>query len=198
MATIAENLQTLVEQKAAIKAALDNKGKEPTDALKTYAGLIDELENDDQNTYVITNAAGTHRAYAIKSSETPVTLTATSNDIRLGTTAVTNEGYTEGGKDIPAYHSETGRKIVLAGENVSITKDTYDYTKIQVIVTDYNTNIDDSVATSYVVIGDSVYKSGATEKVADVTKDDTTQSINLGITADKKSVLRYFIMREER
>ena len=197
MATIAENLQTLVEQKAAIKAALDNKGKEPTDVLKTYAGLIDELENDEQNTYVITNADGTQRAYAVKSSETPVTLTATANDIRLGTTAVTNEGYTEGKKDIPAYQTRAGRKIIQAGEKVTLDLVDYDYTKIQATLATYNESITQSTTVVSVTVDNTIYAVGTTTKQADITKNDSLQTVDFGITADVKSVLRYFIMREE-
>lgn len=197
MATVAENLQILVDQKAAIRAALESKGKEPTEKLSTYAGLINELENDEQNTYVLTNADGTQRVYAVKSSDTAVTLTATENDIRLGATAVTNTGYTEGTKDIPAYHTQEGRKIVLAGNKISLTLDTYDYTNMQAILTAYNTNVSESVAAYAVVIGGVVYSANETTKLADVTIDDNTQTINFGITADEKTVLRYFIMREE-
>ena len=141
MATIAENLQTLVDEKANIKAALETQGKEPTDELKTYAGLIEGLENPDKVEYCVT-VDGENKAYAQLYGQEKVQLTATENDIRLGTAAITDSGYTEGSKDIPAYRSDTGRKIVQAGDKLTIsTIDTYDYTKMQVIVTDYNTNI---------------------------------------------------------
>lgn len=197
MATIAENLQTLVNHKEAIKTALETKGKEPTDKLSTYAGLIDELENEEQITYVLTNADGTKRAYAVKSAEQAIKLTATPNDIRLGTTAVTNAGYTEGEKDIPSYQTIAGKKIIQAGEEVKISQPIYDYTKIQATLANYNTSISDSVEIVASTIDDAVYKAMATTKLSDITKEDSTQSIKLGITAENKSVLRYFIMREE-
>lgn len=197
MATIAENLQILVEQKAAIKAALENRGKEPTDKLSTYAGLINELENADQISYVLTNADGTQRAYAVTSGEEAIHLTATANDIRQNTSAITDEGYTEGTKDIPAYHSNTGKKIIQAGSEISITIDRYDYTEFQAILCKYGTSVTDSVEVFAATIDDSVYKACATDKLADITTDGETTTINLGITADTKTVLRYFTMREE-
>lgn len=195
--TIAEKLQIVLEQKEAIKAALESKGKAPSNDIRTYAGLINELENDEQNTYVITNADGTQRAYAVKSSDTPVTLTATENDIRLGTTAVTNEGYTEGSKEIPAYHTRTGRKVIFAGNEMSLTLTDFDYTFLQVIVTKLGSTISESVEAYAVVIDDVLYQANSTTKLADVTKDSSTNTINLGITANEDTVLRYFTMREE-
>lgn len=95
MPTIAENLQTLIEQKAAIKEALQNQGKEPTDSLSSYADLIGSLENPDRIIYCLT-VDGVNKTYAQLHSEEKVTLTATEDDIRLGTTAITSSGYTEG------------------------------------------------------------------------------------------------------
>lgn len=197
MATIAENLQTLVEQKAAIKAALNNKGKEPTDALATYAGLIDELENEEQITYAITNADGTQKIYGVKAAAEAVTLTATENDIRLGSTAITNKGYTEGAKDIPAYHSLTGKKIIQDGAAVTITTDNSQFTHIHAMLSTYDTSILKSVAVYANVVEGVLYAAGSNTKLADLTVDESTNTIRLGITAQGKTVLRYFIMREE-
>lgn len=197
MATIEENLQILIEQKAAIKAALAAKGKEPTEKLKTYAGLINELENEEQTTYVLTNSDGTKRAYAVKNKDEAITLTAQCDDIRLGSTAITNVGYTEGTKDIPAYHSQTGRQIIQAGAIVKIPIIDYDYTKFQATIAKYNTSINDSLNVYISTIDNGVYRAGTTEKIADITKDTENETINLGITVNEKSVLRYFTMREE-
>lgn len=197
MATIAENLQTLLDQKAAIKAALENKGKAPTEELGTYAGLIDTLENEEQISYVLTNADGSARAYAVKSAEEAITLTATENDIRLNTTAITNIGYTEGQKDIPAYHTQTGKKLVLAGAPVEITLEDYDFLHMHAMLCEYDTSIINSVLVYANVVEGVVYEANTANKLADITVDGDTKTISLGITADKKSVLRYFLIRKE-
>lgn len=197
MATIAENLQTLLDQKAAIKAALENKGKAPTEELGTYAGLIDTLENEEQISYVLTNGDGSARAYAVKSAEEAITLTATENDIRKATTAITDKGYTEGQKDIPAYHTQTGKKIVQAGATVSITLEDYEFTHIHAMLSTFDTNIAGSVSVYANVVEGALYAANSNTKLADLTIDAETSTINLGITAENKSVLRYFLIREE-
>ena len=197
MATIAENLQFLLDQKQAIKEALTEKGKNPTDELKTYAGLINELENEEQITYVLTTSDSTDRARVIKSNEQSITLTAKCDDIRNGYTAITDTGFTEGVKDIPAYHTQAGQKIIQAGSAIAFDLDDYDFTKIQIVLIKYNTSITNSAEVYAATVENALYTAGTTTKIADVTKNDTTQTVNLGITAEEKTVLRYFIMREE-
>ena len=197
MSTIADKLNLLLESKKAIKEVLEAKDKAPTDVLSTYAQSISELDNEEQVSYVLANADGTQKIYAQLSSKDPITLTATENDIRLGSTAITNEGYTEGSKDIPAYHTRTGAKIIQAGSEVTITIPRYDYSELQVTLANFNTDIYDSVEVVSSSIEDSVYEAKSTTKLSDITLDDNTKTINLGITADVKSVLRYFTMKEE-
>ena len=197
MGTIYDKLNHLKNSKNAIKAALEVKGKKPTEALSTYAQSITELDNEEQVSYVLANADGTQKVYAQLSSKDPITLTATENDIRQNTSAITNTGYTQGTKDIPAYHSQTGLKVIPAGSEVSITLPKHDYSELQVILSKFNTSVYDSVEVVATSIEDSVYEAKATTKLADITLDDATETINFGITADVKSVLRYFTMKEE-
>ena len=197
MATIAENLQTLIEQKAAIKAALDNKGKEPTDALATYAGLINELENEEQISYVLTNADGSQRAYAVKNAEEAISLTATENDIRINTTAITDTGYTEGAKEIPAYFSTYGKMFAQANKEAVINVPEYDYKNIMVSIGTYNNSVSESTKVTYVSIDNAMYEANTTNKVSDITIDTTNKQVKLGITPSVLSVIRYFIVREE-
>ena len=197
MATIAENLQTLIEQKAAIKAALDSKGKEPTDALATYAGLIEELENEEQISYVLTNADGSKRAYAVKNAEEAISLTATENDIRINTTAITDTGYTEGAKEIPAYFSTCAKKVINANVEAVIDVPEYDYKNIMVSLAPYNNSVSESTAVNYVSIDNAMYEANSTTKVSEITIDTDNQQVKLGITPSKLSILRYFIVREE-
>lgn len=197
MATIAENLQTLVNNKAAIKAALEKKEKNPSDVLGSYAELIEELDNEEQVSYVLTNADGTQKVYAQLSSKEPVTLTAKANDIRLNTSAITNDGYTEGQKDIPAYYSSYGKKFVLANDEVTLTIHECDYKNLMVTITPYNSSMDESVSVNYASIDDAMYEAKSTTKLSDITVDSENETIHFGITVSEKSVLRYFVVREE-
>lgn len=197
MATIAENLQTLVNNKAAIKAALEKKEKNPSDVLGSYAELIEELDNEEQVSYVLTNADGTQKVYAQLSSKEPVTLTAKANDIRLNTSAITNDGYTEGQKDIPAYFSSYGYKIVQSGQEVTITSHETDYESLMVTIAPFNSSWDKSTSVQYVSAENSMYEAKSTTKISDITKDSYNEQIKLGVTVTEKSVLRYFVVREE-
>lgn len=197
MATIAENLQTLVNNKAAIKAALEKKEKNPSDVLGSYAELIEELDNEEQVSYVLTNADGTQKVYAQLSSKESVTLTAKANDIRLNTSAITNDGYTEGTKDIPAYFSMYGKKIVYENEEATLTNHETDYKNLMVTITPFNSSLDESVEVTYASIDDSMYEAKSTTKISDITVDLDTETIHFGVTVTELSVLRYFVVREE-
>lgn len=196
MATIAENLQTLIDQKAAIKASLENQGKEPTEELGTYAELIDTLENPDEVTYCVT-VDGENKKYAQLYRSEKVTLTATANDIRIDTSAITDTGYTEGTKDIPVYHSRYGKKILLSGKEAVISNPEYDYKELMASIATYNSSTTDSVSVQYSSVDNALYEAKTTTKVSDITKDSTNLQINLGTTVSEKSVLRYFVTREE-
>ena len=198
MSTIVDKLNLLLENKNAIKAVLEEKGKEPTDVLSTYAQSISELDNEEQVSYVLSNSDGSKKIYAQLSSKEPITLTATENDIRLGSTAITNEGFVEGTKDIPSYISTTGKKIIQAGSEITIyLPNLYDYSGLQATISKYNNSISDSVEVVASTIEDSVYEAKSTTKLADISIDTDGTSILLNVTADVKSVLRYFTMKEE-
>ena len=197
MSTIADKLNLLLESKKAIKEVLEAKDKAPSDVLSTYAQSISELDNEEQVSYVLANADGTQKIYAQLSSKEPITLTATENDIRLGSTAITNVGYTEGAKDIPAYHSMYGKKIIQAGQEASLTNYEYDYKNLMVTIAPYNSSIGESTSINYVSVDDAMYEAKNVAKLADITKDASSETINLGITVTEKSVLRYFVVREE-
>ena len=197
MASVVDKLRIVLEEKNAIKDVLDAKGKNPTDKLTTYKGLISELDNEEQVSYVL-KASNGDRKYAQLSSRTPVTLTATANDIRQNTSAITNDGYIEGEKEIPAYHSITGQKIIPAGSSVTIyIPRRYDYSELQATISNYNNSITDSVEVVASTIENAIYEAKSTTKLADITIDINSQSIVLNVTADVKSVLRYFSMKEE-
>lgn len=201
MATIQENLQTLADIKANIKSSLENQNKAPTNSFATYSGLVDGLENPDDITYCVT-LDGESKAYAQLHGQEKVTLTATANDIRLNTSAITNEGYTEGKKDIPVYHTTRGAVAVRPNGEFKITslkdKDRYDYTELQCLIAPWNTSIEDSVAVDKSVLYDAVYQAGSTEKLADVIKDVANKVIDLGIAnGSTPYVIQYMTCKEE-
>ena len=127
---------------------------------------------------------------------------ATENDVRKGMTFASNSGVKVGTKDIPAYRTKQGVVGIKPNESFSILlKDytQYDYTKLQCLISKFNTSIDDSVSVDRVVIEDNVYTVNSTEVLSTVTKDATTGSIKLNIINDTNNnyLLRYFTFREE-
>lgn len=165
-----------------------------------YGNMVGGGGSGIGNSVIIKGTDGTELVGVVTGKET--VLTATPNDIRKGKIAGTESGIVEGTKDIPAYRTTSGTRLVLAGSNFSIPLslyDKYDYTKLQCVIVVQNTSVADSVVTEKVVIDDAVYAVNSTEKLADVTKDDNTKSINLNITnnTDKKYYIRYFTYREE-
>ena len=196
MATIEENLQTLRDIKAGIKTSLENQNKEPTDSFASYSGLVDDLENPDDITYCVT-LDGENKAYAQLYGQEEITLTATANDIRINTSAITGNGYTEGEKEIPAYFSRYGYKIIQSGQEVIITGHETDFKNLMITIATYDSSIDESVSVNYVSIDESVYEAKSTTKLSDIEKDLDNEQIKIGITVTEKSVLRYFVVREE-
>ena len=119
MGTIAEKALEALDSKNAIKKVLTNKGLSPSDDFSTYAALIDTLSAEGQTVYMLQTEAG-DTAYAQLANQEKVALTATANDIRLGTTAFTDSGVTEGEKDIPSYHTRKGTAAIRANADFKI------------------------------------------------------------------------------
>lgn len=124
--------------------------------------------------------------------------TATDNDVREGFVYAGDSGVSIGTKEIPAYHTSEGKKIILAGKAFTIPLENYDYTALQVLICAYNTSASDSVAVDRVGIQDTMYEVESTVALSTITKDASTTSINLGITNDtnNKFVIRYFTYKE--
>lgn len=152
-------------------------------------------------TYELQYNGGTTPIMAVVVDEEKV-FDATENDVRKGMTFASNSGVKVGTKDIPAYRTKQGVVGIEPNESFSILlKDytQYDYTKLQCLISKFNTSIDDSVSVDRVVIGDNVYTVNSTEVLSTVTKDATTGSIKLNIINDTNNnyLLRYFTLREE-
>lgn len=168
--------------------------------LDEMAESIEYLEGDGTipQTFILVDEDG----YEIPAvlTEEEVELTATANDIRLGTTAVTDTGVTTGEKEIPGYITTEGKRTIKAGQQLEIAmySDDCNYSKLLVIVCEYNTSIIQSVSAVMVVIDSKLYAVGSTVPLADVSVDLQKQSINLGLTnnLDKSVVLRYTSIKE--
>lgn len=193
--------------------ALTDKLKGIADAIREKTGstelmTIDEMtENiefmdasgDTTGTYILVDEEGNELAGVLLDEE--VVLTATPNDIRLGTTAVTEAGVTEGEKEIPNYLAEEGKRVIKSGDRLDIPlhSEMCEYTYLQAIVCVYNTNTSNSVSAEKVVIGDNVYAVSSTEVLSTVTVDSDSQTIKLGLINDGSSsvVVRYTIIKED-
>lgn len=167
-------------------------------ALNRHSGGSGSYEPEDQ-TYILVDEDGNEIAGVLLDEE--VDLTATPNDIRLGTTAITDAGVTEGEKEIPNYLAEEGKRVIKSGDQLDIPlySEICEYTHLQAIICVYNTSTSNSVAANKVVIGDNVYAVGSTDVLATVTVDTNSQTIKLGLFNDSDSslVVRYTIIKED-
>lgn len=126
-----------------------------------------------------------------------VVFTATNNDVREGMVYASDSGISTGTKFIPPYYASCGCKVVPANTEATITIPEYDYDNFMVIITTYNTSIAQSVVSTYTSIDNGIYAVGSNIKLSDVEVDTDNEQIKLGITVNEKSVLRYFILKEE-
>lgn len=150
----------------------------------------------EDNTFILVDENGNEIPAVLTKNE--VDLTATTNDIREGIVAVTDDGVVTGEKEIPCYHTAEGHRVVQNGGLFYFPHTDYDYTKLQVVICAYNKTLTDSVAVSKVVLYDGVYNVGSTELVSIVSKDHDNGWVNLGIInkSGGMCILRYFMYKE--
>lgn len=191
----------LIDKIKAIADAIRNKtGDTAPMTLDEMAESIEYLEGDGgpMQTLILVDEDG-HEMQAFLTDE-EVELNATPNDIRIGMTAVTDAGVTVGEKEIPTYRTTEGTKTIKPGGRLTITmySDACYYTRLLVVVCDYNTAVNNSVSSVMTVIDDKLYAVGSTTPLANVTVDSEKQSIDLGITndGDKNLVIRYASIKE--
>lgn len=187
--------------KAIADAIRDRTGETAPMTLDEMAESIEYMSGDGgpMQTFILVDEDGHEMECFLTEEE--VELNATPNDIRIGMTAVTDTGVTVGEKEIPGYYAAEGsRKIPAGGEFVLPLYDgLYEYTKLQALFCLYNTSISNSVATDRVSIAGKVYETNSTLPVANVSLDETTESIvfNIKNNTDTAYVLRYFVLKEE-
>jgi hypothetical protein len=147
-------------------------------------------------TYVITDGDGNELTATYVESET--IFTATDNDVRTGMVYAGDNGVSTGTKDIPAYHTWEGRRIIPNGSSFIIPTSDYTYTRLQAIICTFNTSIDDSVSSEKVVINDGVYNIQSTSMISEVIQDEINSRIDFGLVNDtgKICVVHYFMYKE--
>lgn len=149
---------------------------------------------------ILKNEDGTEIPIVLVGSET--VFTANANDIREGKIAATSYGKVTGTKVIPTFHTSEGYKIITANGEMIIKLPSplnlYDFTKLQVLVCDFNVSLSDSVSTSKVSIDGKVYEVLSSQAISEVGINASEQYITLGITnaSDKPCILRYFTYKE--
>lgn len=151
---------------------------------------------DDGETYILVDEEGNEIPAVLTAEE--VDLTATANDIRLGSIAVTDDGVITGEKEIPAYYVAEGYRLVTEGSLFAVPHAYYDYTKLQAIICTYNSTPSESVEAKKVAILDNVYDVNSTVSISVINKDDTNARVDFGFTNDSGSmcVIRYFMYKE--
>lgn len=177
------------------------------DSIRSKTGTTEPIYTDEMaakvlgiettpETIILVDENG-HEVAAVLTDEV-VQLTATANDIRLGTTAVTSDGVIEGTKEIPIYHSTEGAKYVSNGSKFILRITNHEYTKLQAIICSFNTSMTDSVAAQKVILGDKVYPVQSVEEESTVTVNTETGYIDFGITNEsgKPCLIRYFTFKE--
>lgn len=181
---------------------LANALRKVTGETRTYTPteMIDAVSTVlEKGVYILVDENGVEIPAVFVDNETK--FTATANDIRIGTTAVTESGVTEGIKEIPNYRAEEGIEFVPPGSQLIISKfsDMCEYTAFQAIVCEYNTSIANSVLSKKVVIDDTVYNVDSSTAMTKVTVDSVNQTIDLGVPNDtaKTLLIRYMIIKED-
>ena len=152
-------------------------------------------------TYQLECNGGTAEIMAVVVDEETI-FDADVNDVRAGKVFATNNGVKVGTRNIPAYNTCEGYRIIAPNEEFKIVlsaSDLYDYTNLQCIICPFNTSISDSVAADRVVIDGNLYEVNSSTVLSEVTKDATEKAIKLGITNDSSSsyIIRLFTYKEE-
>lgn len=171
-----------------------------TDRTYTPTEMIEAVTTILENgAYILVDENGTEIPAVFVSNDE--VFTATANDIRIGKTAVTEDGVTEGTKEIPSYITTEGCSAVPAGSSFVIPLNSHkcEYTKLQALICKFNASMAESVETDKVSVNSNVYAVNSTDVLSTVTVDTDKRTINLGITnnSDTPYVIRYFTYKEE-
>jgi hypothetical protein len=159
--------------------------------------MIEEVRNIlDATTFILVDQEGNE--YPAVYVDSDIVCTATANDIRKGSVAITPEGVIEGTKDIPAYHTTEGYKLIPKESPFVVMIPNYEYTKLQAIFCPFRSSVANSVIAEKVVVDDAVYSVRSSEKEAIVVANSETETIDFGFTNtfDTPYLIRYFSYKE--
>jgi hypothetical protein len=147
-------------------------------------------------TFIIEDSEGNELVGVLTDSD--VVIDATPNDVRAGKVAVTQNGVITGEKEIPPYYAGEGHRVVTKGSQLIIPHWLYDYTKLQVVVCEYNISMSNSVSATKVGLLDNVYDVGSTVSLSTIAKDTANKRVDLGIKneSDGMYIVRYFMYKE--
>lgn len=148
------------------------------------------------NTVLLEDENGNEIATGVVVGEKTV-FTATKSDVKVGKIFASDEGVQEG-TDTKTYRTEIGSRTILPNESFSIPFEQYDqynYTKFSAMISSFNT----AISVNKIVINDAVYAVNSTTKLADVTKNASTKSIDLNIVNDTGAtcVIHFSTYKEE-
>ena len=152
-------------------------------------------------TFIIEDGDGNEITAVVVGQET--VFTATDNDVREGYVYAGDGGVSIGTKNIPAYRTYTGQEIIFPGDKFIISGlsvyDLFDYTKLQCVISKFNTNFEDSVATDKISLNNQVYGVNSTASLSSVTKNFSEKFIDLNMTNDSEDIyiVHSFLYREE-
>lgn len=149
-------------------------------------------------TFILVDSKGAEITGVIVDQET--NFNATAEDIKVGKTAVTDEGVTEGA-DTRTYRTTHSTRVIFPGESFSIPLaeyNKYDYTKFQAMIAEFNTNQFDSTSVDKFSLNNEVFNVGSDVKIADVTKNSVSKSIDLNITNNTENsfIIHYSTYKE--
>lgn len=161
--------------------------------------MIEEVKDIlNATTFILVDKDGNEYPAVYVDSDTVIT--ATPNDIRKGTTAITSDGLIEGEKVIPAYYTEEGYWLVSSGSRfvIPFANDDYDFTKLQAILCPFSKSIASSVSADRISVDGKVYAVNSDTVLSTVLKNSDKHEIDLGIVNDSDNpyLLRYFTYRE--
>lgn len=194
----------LIDKIKAIADAIREKtGSTGLLTLDEMAEMIEFMDTSGSGeiptTYILVDEDGYEIPAVLTEEEVELTADPVT-DIRVGMTAVTEEGVVTGQKEIPAYIATEGSKLITAGSKflLPIPNGNYSYTKLQAIFCPYANSLTSSVAAKKVAIDGKVYPVDSTIPDATITLNSDDELVDFGITNDSGSpyLIRYFSYRE--
>lgn len=193
-----ELLEHAIASKRNLVDTLVEKGEEAAFD-EPFDDLVQKAGDYVPKTYILEDPGGGEVVGVLVEQET--IFDATENDVREGKIFASELGVKTGTKVIPSYNTTEGIALAPAGSICSITlrhHDLYKFTKLQALICEFNSSINNSVATVMVSVDGNVYETRSTEVVALVTTNDATKTINLGVKnkTDKPLIIRYFTYKE--